>query len=157
MAAASANQFEEALQNALKTIEIDKNFGLGYLIAANQSANLGRSADERKYLEAAMQHLDGMTDRERYHTRGAYGLATADYQQCVKEYSEAIAQYRADISGRNQLALCLTHQRADAAGGRGDAGSRQDPAEPAALPRQPRALPELRRRLSRTPSRRRAR
>jgi hypothetical protein len=37
MAAASANKFEEALQNALKTIEIDKNFGLGYLIAANQS------------------------------------------------------------------------------------------------------------------------
>ena len=72
MAAASANQFEEALQNALKAIEIDKNFGLGYLIAANQSANLGRSADERKYLELAMQHLDGMTDRERYHTRGAY-------------------------------------------------------------------------------------
>ena len=111
MAAASANKFEDALQNALKTIEIDKNFGLGYLIAANQSANLGRSGDELKYLEAAMQHLDGMTDRERYHTRGAYGLATADYEECVRQYSEAIAKYRADISGRNQLALCLTHQR----------------------------------------------
>jgi eukaryotic-like serine/threonine-protein kinase len=111
MAAASANRFEDALQNALKTVEIDKNFGLGYLIAANQSANLGRSADELKYLEAAMQHLDGMTDRERYHTRGAYGLATADYEECVRQYSEAIAKYRADISGRNQLALCLTHQR----------------------------------------------
>ena len=111
MAAASSNKFEDALQNALKAIEIDKNFGLGYLIAANQSANLGRSADERKYLEEAMQHLDGMTDRERYHTRGAYGLATNDYEECVRQYSEAIAKYRADISGRNQLALCLTHQR----------------------------------------------
>ena len=111
MAAASANKFEDALQNALKTVEIDKNFGLGYLIAANQSANLGKSADELKYLEAAMQHLDGMTDRERYHTRGAYGLATADYEECVRQYSEAIAKYRADVSGRNQLALCLTHQR----------------------------------------------
>jgi eukaryotic-like serine/threonine-protein kinase len=111
MAAASANKFEEALQHALKATQIDKNFGLGYLIAANQSANLGRSADERKYLEEAMQHLDGMTDRERYHTRGAYGLATNDYEECVQQYSEAIAKYRADISGRNQLALCLTHQR----------------------------------------------
>ena len=53
--------------SALKAIEIDKNFGLGYLMAANQSGNLGRSDDERKYLELAMQHLDGMTDRERYH------------------------------------------------------------------------------------------
>jgi tRNA A-37 threonylcarbamoyl transferase component Bud32 len=111
MAAASANRFEEALQHALKATQIDKNFGLGYLIAANQSANLGRSADERKYLEEAMQHLDGMTDRERYHTRGAYGLATNDYEECVRQYSEAIARYRADIAGRNQLALCLTHQR----------------------------------------------
>jgi serine/threonine protein kinase len=111
MAAASANKFEEALQHALKATQIDKNFGLGYLIAANQSANLGRSADERKYLEEAMQHLDGMTDRERYHTRGAYGMATSDYEECVRQYSEAIAKYRADISGRNQLALCLTHQR----------------------------------------------
>jgi len=111
MAAASANKFEEALQNALKATQIDKNFGLGYVIAAGQSVNLGRSADERKYLEEAMQHLDGMTDRERYHTRGAYGLATNDYEECVRQYSEAIAKYRADISGRNQLALCLTHQR----------------------------------------------
>ena len=36
MTAASANKFEEALQHALKAIEIDKNFGLGYLIAADQ-------------------------------------------------------------------------------------------------------------------------
>jgi tetratricopeptide (TPR) repeat protein len=52
-----------------------------------------------------------MTDRERYHTRGAYRLATNDYEECVAQYSAAIAKYRADISGRNQLALCLTHQR----------------------------------------------
>ena len=111
VSAASANRPEEALQHALKAIEIDKNFGLGYLIAANQYSNLGRSSDELKYLKMATEHLDGMTERERYHVRGAYGLATNDYQQCVKEYSDAIARYRADVSGRNQLALCLSHQR----------------------------------------------
>jgi len=107
----SANKPEEALQKALAAVAIDKNFGLGYLIAANAASNLGRSADERKYLELAMQHLDSMTERERYHTRGAFSLASNDYQQCIKEYSDAITRYRADISGRNQLALCLTHQR----------------------------------------------
>jgi eukaryotic-like serine/threonine-protein kinase len=109
--AASANKFEEALRKAQAAVAIDKNFGLGYLIAANQSSNLGRSGDERKYLDLAMQHLDSMTERERYHTRGAFSLASNDYQQCIKEYSDAITRYRADISGRNQLALCLTHQR----------------------------------------------
>ncbi|HEV8396133.1 MAG TPA: protein kinase [Vicinamibacterales bacterium] len=107
----SANKPEQALEKALAAVAIDKNFGLGYLIAANAASNLGRSADERKYLELAMQHLDSMTERERYHTRGAFSLASNDYQQCIKEYSDAITRYRADISGRNQLALCLTHQR----------------------------------------------
>jgi tetratricopeptide (TPR) repeat protein/tRNA A-37 threonylcarbamoyl transferase component Bud32 len=111
MEASSANKFDEALQHALKAIAIDPNFGLGYLIAANQSGNLGRSDDQRKYLELALQHLDGMTERERYHTRGSAYLATNDYQQCVKEYGDAIARYKADVPGRNQLAFCLSHLR----------------------------------------------
>ncbi|HET9269812.1 MAG TPA: protein kinase, partial [Vicinamibacterales bacterium] len=110
-AAASVNKFEEALQHALKAVEIDKNFGLGYLIASVQASNLGRPDDERKYLAQAMQHLDSMTERERYHVRGSKYLAEGDYQQCVKEFSEAIARYRADVAGRNQLALCMTHER----------------------------------------------
>jgi Flp pilus assembly protein TadD len=107
----SANKPEQALEKALAAVALDKNFGLGYLIAANAALNLGRSADGRKYLDLAMQHLDSMTERERYHTRGAFALASNDYQQCIKEYSDALTRYRADISGRNQLALCLSHQR----------------------------------------------
>ena len=111
VAAASGNRFEDALQQALKTVEIDKNFGLGYLMASVQASNLGRPDEERKYLALAMQHLDSMTERERYHVRGSKYLAEGDYQQCVKEFTEAIERYRADVAGRNQLALCLTHQR----------------------------------------------
>ena len=110
-AAASANKFEDALRKALEAVAIDKTFGLGYLIAANQSSNLGRSADEKKYLELAMQHLDSMTERERYHVRGSKNLVDGDYEQCVKEYSNAVGRYRADVSARNQLALCLSHLR----------------------------------------------
>jgi serine/threonine protein kinase len=110
-ASASANKFEDALRKALEAVAIDKSFGIGYLIAANQSSNLGRSADERKYLDLAMQHLDSMTERERYHVRGSKYMVDSDYEQCVKEYSNAVARYRADISARNQLALCLSHLR----------------------------------------------
>ena len=52
-----------------------------------------------------------MTDRERYHTRGAAFLLANDYQQCVKDYTAAIAKYPADIAARNQLALCLSYLR----------------------------------------------
>jgi tetratricopeptide (TPR) repeat protein/tRNA A-37 threonylcarbamoyl transferase component Bud32 len=111
MQASAAGQSEEARSNALRAVEVDPNFGIGYVILANQSANLGRSEDERKYIELALQHLDGMTERERYHARGSSYLATNDYQQCVKEYTDAITKYPADIAGHNQLALCLSHLR----------------------------------------------
>ena len=52
-----------------------------------------------------------MTERERYLTRGYSYLATNDYQLCIKEFSEAVVRYQADVSGRNNLALCLSKVR----------------------------------------------
>jgi eukaryotic-like serine/threonine-protein kinase len=109
--ASARNRFEEARNNALEAVRRDPNFGLGYLIASAQSRNMGRVEDGKRYMEEALRHLDGMTDRERYHTRGSSYLATNDYDQCVKEFGDAIAKYPADVAGRNQLALCLSHQR----------------------------------------------
>jgi len=75
------------------------------------SGNLGRLDDQRRYLDEALRHLDGMTERERYLTRGYSYLSANDYQQCVKEYNEAVVRYKADVSGRNNLALCLSKLR----------------------------------------------
>ena len=41
-----------------------------------------------------------MTERERYNTRGMYSRLTGDYQQCVKEYGELIADMRPTWSAR---------------------------------------------------------
>ena len=67
--------------------------------------------DAEKYINEALQYLDGMTERERFSTRGMFYRVTGDYQQCVKEYGELIARYAADVVGRNQLALCSTQLR----------------------------------------------
>jgi len=109
--ASASNKFEEAREHALKTVELDPKFGLGYMIAAVTSGTLGRLDDQRKYLDLALQNLEGMTERERYLTRGYSYLAANDYQQCVKEYNEAVVRYKADVSGRNNLALCLSKLR----------------------------------------------
>jgi serine/threonine protein kinase/tetratricopeptide (TPR) repeat protein len=111
MQASSALKFDEALSFALEAVKIDPNFGTGYLIASTQSANLGRPEDERRYLDLALQHLDGMTEREQYHTRGASSLSAHDYEQCVNEYGNAISRYPTDVAAHNQLALCLTYLR----------------------------------------------
>ena len=111
MAAQSANKFDEALQNSSKAVELDPKFGLGYLLQAVASRGMGRLDDNQKYLSLALSHLDGMTERERFQTRGYAYLSSGDYVQCVKEFSDLIAKYPSDVAGRNQLALCLSSQR----------------------------------------------
>ena len=71
----------------------------------------GKTADAEKYITLALSHLDGMTERERYSTRGLFYRVTGDYAQCVKEYGELISRYKADVVGHNQRALCLTQLR----------------------------------------------
>ena len=82
-------------------MELDPKFGLGYQGLAVMSRNLGRQEDAEKYIKEALRHLDGMTERERFGTRGFYYRMTGDYQQCVKEYGELIARYAADAVAHN--------------------------------------------------------
>src|SRR5262245_27492148 len=70
--ALSNNKFEEARQGYLKSVEIDPKFGLGYQGLAVVSRNLGRLEDADKYIKEALNQLDGMTERERFVTRGFY-------------------------------------------------------------------------------------
>ncbi len=63
--ASSNNRFEEARANLLKAVEVDPKFGVGYQLLAVQSRNLGQLAEADKYINQALQYLDGMTERER--------------------------------------------------------------------------------------------
>jgi tetratricopeptide (TPR) repeat protein len=109
--ALSKSKFEDALQNFSKAVAADKNFGLAYAGMAIASRNLDRQQDAEKYIKAAVGHLDTMTERERYRTRGLFYFITTDYPACVKEYSDLITRYAADAAARNNLALCLTYLR----------------------------------------------
>ncbi|HEU4688471.1 MAG TPA: protein kinase [Vicinamibacterales bacterium] len=109
--ATSKNNFEDARGSLLKAIELDPRFGIGYQSLAVVSRNLGQPQDALANIKEALRYLDGMTERERYNTRGMYSRLTGDYQQCVKEYGELISRYAADVVGHNQLALCYTKLR----------------------------------------------
>ena len=109
--AVSNLRLEDARQEFLKAVEVDPNFGLAYQGLAVVSRNLGRLEDADKYIQKALSLLDGMTERERFVTRGFYYRVMGDYQQCVKEYGELVAQFAADVAGHNQRALCLSKLR----------------------------------------------
>jgi eukaryotic-like serine/threonine-protein kinase len=75
------------------------------------SRNLGNLQDAEKYSSQALSYLDGMTERERFATRGFYYRVTGDHQQCVKEYGDMMAQFPADVGAHNQRAICLSKLR----------------------------------------------
>jgi tetratricopeptide (TPR) repeat protein len=109
--AQARGKFEDARQSYLKAVELDSQFGLGYQGLAVMSRNLGRPDDAEKYIKEALRHLDGMTERERFGTRGFYYRMIGDNQQCAKEYGEALTRYPADSVAHNQRAACLMKLR----------------------------------------------
>ena len=109
--AMSRAKYEDALQSFEHAVELDPNFGLGWAGLASASRNLDRQQDAERYIKEAVRHLDGMTERERYRTRGLSFMISTDYQACVKEYGDLIAKYSADAPARNNRAVCLTFMR----------------------------------------------
>jgi len=75
------------------------------------SRNLGEYQDAEKYIKEAIAHIDRMTERERYRTRGMFYFITGDYQRCVEEYGSLIARYSSDVSAHNNLAICYSYLR----------------------------------------------
>jgi Flp pilus assembly protein TadD len=111
MEAMSGSKFDDAFQRFSKAVELDPKFGIAYGAMAATARNLERQQEAVTYAREAIKHLDTMTERERYRTRGFYYSITSDYQACVKEYGDLIARYAADAAARNNRALCLTQLR----------------------------------------------
>ncbi len=111
MDALSRSRFDEARQGFERAVTRDPTFGLAYAGMAIASRNLDDQQDAEKYVKEAVRHLDGMTERERYRTRGLFYYLTSDYQACVREYGDLITRFSGDAAARNNLALCLTYLR----------------------------------------------
>jgi eukaryotic-like serine/threonine-protein kinase len=106
-----AGKTAEAFQSFSKSVELDPNFARAYSGLSGTANDLGRQADAEKYIKLAMEHLDRMTERERYHTRGFYYLIVGNYPKCVEEYSTLVSQYPADRVGQSDLGWCYAELR----------------------------------------------
>ncbi|HUB50644.1 MAG TPA: protein kinase [Terracidiphilus sp.] len=106
-----AGKFQESFDSFQKAAAMDPNFTWGYTGMAAMAENLGRPGDAVKYMKQAMEHVDDMTDRERYRDRGLYYRTTGEWQECVQEYTQLIDHYPADRVGLNNLAICYLQIR----------------------------------------------
>ena len=107
----SAGKMEEALQSFSKAAELDPNFARAYSGMSAAYGNLGRPTEAEKYGKLAMQHIDRMTERERYRVRGVYYMRAENWQKCVEEYSDLVRKYPGDNIGHNNLSLCYSQLR----------------------------------------------
>lgn len=101
-----AGNSEEAIRSFSNAIALDPNFARAYGGMASAYGNLGKTQDAEKYVKLAMEHVDRMTERERYRVRGLYYFTTPNYPKCIEEYSELLKRFPADDSAWANIAGC---------------------------------------------------
>ncbi len=106
-----AGKTEDAIKGFQKATELDPTFGTAYAGLAAIYANLGRREEAKKAYQQAMQHLDRMTEREKYRTRGGYYLATLDAPHAIEEFTSLTKAFPADNMGHSALGFAYYLRR----------------------------------------------
>jgi tetratricopeptide (TPR) repeat protein len=106
-----AGKMQDALQSYAKASELDPNFARAYAGESAVAANLGQLEDSERFAKLAMEHVDRMTDHERYRVRGLYYMGTSNWQKCIEEYGELINRYPADNIAYGNLGSCYGQLR----------------------------------------------
>jgi eukaryotic-like serine/threonine-protein kinase len=102
---------EEALKGYAKAVDLDQNFAMGYRGMALAARNLHQFDDAEKYIKLAFNHIDRMTERERYRTRASYYVVLGNNPKCIDENEALIAKYPSDAIALNNLSVCLSQMR----------------------------------------------
>ena len=108
---AQAGKWADAMKAYDQAIRFDPNMGRAYAGIAAAYANQGKRQDAEKYYGLAMTHLDRMTEREKYRTRGSYYVFVRNQSKAIEELSALVSQYPADSIGLGNLALAYFYQR----------------------------------------------
>jgi tetratricopeptide (TPR) repeat protein/predicted Ser/Thr protein kinase len=106
-----AGKWDDAATKYQKAIEIDPNFGRAYASLAAVNANKGDRAAAESYYKQAMEHIDRMSDREKYRSRGVYYLMMRNHTKAIEEFTALLKQYPGDTAGLSNLAMAYHFKR----------------------------------------------
>ncbi len=107
-----AGKWENSITHYLRATQHDPNLGRAYAGLGMTYRNLGRGQEAEKYYQLAMQHIDAMSERERYRTRGGYYLSVKhEPAKAVEQYLALLRQYPFDEGAHTNLALAYFYLR----------------------------------------------
>ena len=102
----------EALVELEKAVALDPKFGMAYVQMAASYTNLKMEDRAKANYEEAFKHLDRMTEREKYRSRGVYYFGVVrNYKEAIKTYEKLVELYPADNTGYANLALAHIYDR----------------------------------------------
>jgi tetratricopeptide (TPR) repeat protein/predicted Ser/Thr protein kinase len=104
-------KWDEATKEYQHATYLDPEFGRAFAGLAVMEANLGRRQEAERNFKLALAHIDHMTDREKYRTRGAYYLLIRDPQKAIEEYTKLFQEFPADAVADSNLALAYFYNR----------------------------------------------
>ena len=102
---------EEAIEEYLRAIDLDPNFGRSYSGLASVYHNRGQLEEREKYFNKAFTKIDQMGDREKHRTMATYYVIHRNFQKAIAELTELLEKYPADYAGRTNLALSYFYAR----------------------------------------------
>lgn len=102
---------EEAIAAYLKSIGEDPDFGRAYSALAMVYQNRGQYEEAENYFQEAISRIDRMTEREKFRTYVVYYLVNSNFDQAIKEATELVEKYPADVTGFSNLAIAYFYTR----------------------------------------------
>lgn len=102
-----SNQYQAALQQYQRAVELDPQFGRAYAGIAGVYANYFKQPEKaEEAYQKAIKYSDRMTERERYRTLGTYYIDVArNYEKGIENFETLVKLYPADDGGHGNLAL----------------------------------------------------
>ena len=106
-----AGKAQQAIEEYKKAIQIDSGFGSAYSSLAAVYANLGQRELALQFYSQSMAHINRMSERERFRTRGGYYLVNMEAGRAVEEFTALVKQFPVDSTGRSNLAYAYYLRR----------------------------------------------
>lgn len=105
MSLASEGKWDDAIAHYLEALALDPGLGRAHTGIAVIEYNRGHYEQGQKYFTEAMAHVDRMTEREKYRSRGLMYLFQRDPDKAIEAFQALVQQYPSDNAGAANLAV----------------------------------------------------